>query len=309
MNVLTGPHDGWPRPAQPTAVAVGVFDGVHLGHLALLGALAETGAPVAVVTFDPHPLVVIAPDQAPRLLCPLSERIDRLAAAGVDTVAVVSFDHTIRQLSANDFVVDLLVGALRPATIAAGLDFRFGKDRVGDLALLESLGSSHGFRVLRVDLVGEGGGISSSRIRESLGAGEIVTAAEMLGRDFDVTGLVVRGEGRGATVGFPTANLALPPELMVPGRGVYAVRATVDGEMYDGVANIGVRPTFGDDEKVDVLEVHLLDRSLDLYDKTMSVAFVARLRAEQRFDGVEALRSQIAIDVDAARTALAARTP
>jgi len=211
-------------------------------------------------------------------------------------------------MTAQDFVLEVLVGGLNPSMVAAGEDFRFGKDRAGDLALLESLGSVHHFEVLGVGLVGDSDAMSSSRIRALITAGEVVDASRMLGRAFEVTGSVVSGAGRGASIGFPTANISLAPELLLPGRGVYAVRAAVDGGAYDAVANIGVRPTFGIDSE-DILEVHLLDESLDLSAKPISVSFVARLRDEQRFDGIDALRSQIAHDIDVARTMLATRTP
>lgn len=307
MRVLSGSPAAWDPGDERRAVAIGVFDGVHRGHRAVLGDMVRTarddGLVPAVLTFDPHPRAVVAPDRAPKLLTTVPQRVGLLGSLGVEVVAVADFDEDLRRLSPEAFASDLLVGALGASSVTIGADFRFGMGRAGDAAGLVDLGDRLGFEVTVVALVGGDDPVSSSRIRALLAAGEVAEAAEALGRAHEVAGLVVHGDGRGATIGVPTANIDLPPMLAVPGRGVYAVMASADGAVWmPGVANIGVRPTF--DGEAERLEVHLLDTDVDLYGRTLRVRFIARIRDEMRFDGVDALVAQIRGDIDVARALL-----
>lgn len=304
MTILTGDPHRWRLPEGARAhVAIGVFDGVHRGHQSVLADVAAASAaadPVVALTFDPHPLEIIAPDRAPKLLGTVDQRVEWLRAEGVDVVGVLPFDR-IREWSAQAFIDVLLVRALRARVVAVGRDFRFGYDRRGDLATLAAEGA---FEVHAVDLLGEGDGpISSTVIRRHLADGDVVAAAELLGRPHTVRGPVVRGDGRGRTIGVPTANLGVHPRVQLPANGVYAARLHLADEPFPAVVNVGVRPTF-DGARVTV-EAHVLDADLDLYGRTVDVAFVDHLRAERRFDGVEALVAQIRDDVAAARERLA----
>jgi riboflavin kinase/FMN adenylyltransferase len=271
---------------------------------ALVSAAAGTGVVPAVLTFDPHPLSVVAPERAPRLLTTIGQRVGLLGDLGVEVVAVAPFDDRVRLLAPEEFAIDLLVDGLGAVSVTVGADFRFGNDRAGDAATLERLGQSLGFAVAVVSLVGDDEPVSSSQIRRWIADGDVVRAADALGRPYEVVGRVVVGDGRGREIGVPTANIDLPPMLAVPGRGVYAVTASTDGvEWLPGVANIGVRPTFGGD--AERLEVHLLDTELDLYGRELRVRFIARIREERTFDGVESLVAQIRDDVETARSLLA----
>ena len=307
MRVLSGSPADWDPGGESRAVAIGVFDGVHRGHQAVLAAMvdASAGAGVvpAVLTFDPHPLSVVEPQRAPRLLTTIGQRVGLLGDLGVEVVAVAPFDDRVRLLAPEAFATELLVNGLGAVSVTVGSDFRFGNDRAGDAGTLEGLGESLGFGVSVVSLVGDDGPVSSSRIRRLVADGEVAAAADALGRPHEVVGPVVPGDGRGRGIGVPTANLDLPPMLVVPGRGVYAVRASTDGvEWIPAVANIGVRPTFGGD--AERLEVHLLDTDLDLYGRALRVRFIARIREERTFDGVESLVAQIRDDVETARSLL-----
>lgn len=297
------------RRRGPTALAIGNFDGVHLGHRALLdqvihAARAFNGESVAL-TFEPHPTRVLRPDRAPPLLTGLDRRIELLSETGVDAVVVQRFDLAMAALSPEDFVRRVVLG-LGAREVHVGADFHFGHDRAGTPDSLRSLGETLGFTAHVVDGVREGdANISSSRVRAALSAGDLALAARLLGRPFDLDGVVVRGDQRGRALGFPTANLATPCEAP-PRDGVYAVRARVlspdgAGPWRDGVMNLGSRPTVNAGRS---LEVHLIDRDEDLYGRTLRVRFVTRLRHEQRFNSIEELRRQIERDVASARAAL-----
>jgi riboflavin kinase/FMN adenylyltransferase len=315
-------------PAQPGSVVIpGNFDGVHLGHRALVAqaralAAEHAGRPsaaplrVAALTFDPHPLALLAPDRAPPALCTIDRRVALLERAGCDDVHVARFDASFAAQSPEQFVERVLVGGASARVVIVGDDFRFGARRAGDLALLRALGQAHGFDVARVDAVLAGAErVSSSRVRQAVAAGEVVAAAGLLGRLHEVEGQVVRGDQRGRALGFPTANLRVDPVLL-PADGVYSVLARVvappasapphpapgPGDLLRGVANLGVRPTFGAGRSV---EVHLLGFDGDLYGARLRVAFAGRVRGERKFAGVDALRAQIADDVAAARDQLA----
>lgn len=310
MKVVAGPPRDWGLPERGRAVTVGVYDGLHAGHRAVLALLRRRavdmgGLETAVVTFDPHPLQVVAPEHAPRLLTGIGHRLELLEETGVDLVAVLPFDEETRVLTPAAFAATVLAGALTARLVVVGEDFRFGHHRLGNVASLAELGDAHGFAAEILPLVGGQAPISSTRVRAMVAAGDVEGAAAALGRPHEVRGTVVPGDGRGHTLGFPTANVALPPGLAVPRSGVYAVRAGKTGEaLRPGVANIGTRPTFGG--VGETLEVHLLESTGDLYDATLRVAFVSRLRDERRFAGPGELAEQITADVVAARRRLGA---
>ncbi|MFP5309043.1 MAG: bifunctional riboflavin kinase/FAD synthetase [Actinomycetes bacterium] len=303
-------------PPAPSVVAIGVFDGVHAGHRAVLahaaGVAADRGVRTVAVTFDRHPMAVVRPEAAPALLQPLRARVAALRAAGADEVVVLTFDESFSRLTPEAFVDRVLVGPLRAVHVVVGANFRFGHRAAGDVDALATLGEARGFTVDGLDLLADAADVvSSTRIRDAVARGDVVAASEALGRPFELEGEVVHGEGRGRTIGVPTANVAPAAGLLVPAGGVYAAWARVvvdaDGAPLDeppapAVVNIGTRPTF-DGVGVSV-EAHLLDTDRDLYGSTLALAFVARLRDERRFDGVEDLVAQIHADVDAARGVL-----
>lgn len=298
MIVLTGdPHTWRVAGDEPTHVAIGVFDGVHRGHRSVLADArrAAGDAPLVALTFDPHPLEVVAPERAPLLLGTVDQRVEWLADEGVDVVGVLPFER-IREWSAEAFVDVVLVRAVRATAVAVGEDFRFGYDRAGDVGTLRRAGA---FAVHAVHLLGEADGpISSSAIRRLLADGEVGLATDLLGRPHTVRGPVVRGDGRGRTVGVPTANVAVHPRVQLPAHGVYAAKVVTDRRM-PAVVNVGVRPTF--EGRAVTVEAHVLDADLDLYGRTIDVEFVGRVREERRFDGVDALVAQIHRDIEAAR--------
>ena len=290
-----------------SVVTIGNFDGVHRGHQVLLRrtvALAGThDARAVAVTFDPHPATVLRPEAAPPLLQPLTERVGRLVEAGVDVVVVLPFTRELAAMTPAGFVGEILAGPLAAVRVVVGTNFRFGAKAAGDVVTLLELGEVHGFSPEAVTLLEvDGRRISSSAIRDHLQAGEVDWARSALGRPYQLPGEVVRGDGRGRTIGFPTANLRPDEALVVPGAGVYAGHAEVDGAWLPAVTNVGVRPTF--DGRAVTVEVHLLDAEEDLYGRQLSFRFEHRLRGEQRFDGPDELVAQIAEDVRAARRRL-----
>ncbi|HXH83376.1 MAG TPA: bifunctional riboflavin kinase/FAD synthetase [Candidatus Tectomicrobia bacterium] len=305
MRIVRG-LPSYPREAAPSAVALGVFDGVHLGHRAILGTAtaraAAAGLTSIACTFDPHPMEVLHPGQAPVLITTLEERLELMAESGLDTTLVLTFDAELAALEPETFVKDVLVDRLRAAEVVVGFNHRFGRGARGDARLLEGLGQRIGFQVHVVPpLAVDGVPVSSTEIRGALRRGDLAAAARLLGRPYFVRGVVTRGAGRGRTLGFPTANLAPDRPLLVP-TGVYACGARVDGAAYAAVVNVGVRPTF--ESAGIVVEAHLLDAALDLYGRRLALDFVARLREERKFPSVEDLRAQIARDVEAARARL-----
>jgi riboflavin kinase/FMN adenylyltransferase len=303
-----------PRPPEGSAVTLGFFDGVHLGHRLLIGEArrlaAEQGARSAVVTFDQHPAAVVRPESAPKLLTNLDHRLELLAATGVDHVLVLEFDEARSKESAEDFVEGVLVDCLRALAVVVGADFHFGHRRRGDVALLTEMGRDRGFEVEGVQLVGSGSEgarpVSSTAIRSALVAGDLASANRMLGRAHEVRGLVHEGDMRGRELGFPTANVAVPEDVALPADGIYAGwYERPDGSVHPAAISLGRRPTFYADQAASLLEAHLLDFSGDLYGEEARVRFVARLRGEERYESVEALVEQVAKDCVAARTALA----
>ncbi|MEQ8355445.1 MAG: bifunctional riboflavin kinase/FAD synthetase [Kiloniellaceae bacterium] len=305
-----------PAEARGAVVVIGNFDGVHRGHQLLLAdarRLADAmSAPMVVLTFEPHPRSVFLPEQPPFRLTSLRAKAHALQEAGVDHLFVLHFDRTFALKSAGAFVEDILVGDLAARHVVVGWDFCFGHKRAGNVALLKSMGAKHGFGVTGVEPVMTGGGeiYSSSIIREHLRQGRPATAAELLGRPWEIEGRVEHGDQRGRTIGFATANIGLGDYLR-PALGVYAVLAGRDpgvehgGETrwLPGVANLGRRPTVaGEDVR---LEVHLFDFADDIYGETLRVRLIDFIRAEKKFDGLGALQAQIALDCGQAREILA----
>ena len=309
MEVLTYPGDA-SLPGPGAVVTIGAYDGVHIGHRAILHEVQrlaeERSGPTAVVTFDRHPAMVVRPDSAPRLLTDLEQKLELLEAEGVDVAVVVKFDAERSQESAEDFAREVLVGCLNAQAVVVGHDFHFGHNRGGNGALLARLGGEHGFTVLGLSLVGDGGeAVSSTRIRALLTDGKVQEAARLLDRPHEVRGVVAHGDERGRDLGFPTANVAVPSEVLLPADGIYAgwyIRA--DGSRHPTAISVGRRPTFYENAPASLLEAYLLDFSGDLYGERARVAFVKRLREELKFDSVDALVTQINADVNAARTAL-----
>ena len=299
-------------PDGGTAVTIGAFDGVHLGHRHLLGRLAERararGLDVAVVTFDRHPATVVRPESAPLLLTDLEQKLELLADCGVDLTLVVPFDAARADESAEDFVDEVLVGTLGARLVVEGADFHFGHGRKGTVDLLRELGAVRGFEVEGVDLAGVAdGSVSSTRIRRLVAEGDVEAAAQLLGRPHEVRGTVVHGDGRGrAELGIPTANVDVPAEIALPGVGIYAGRYRgPDGAVHPAAISIGRRPTFYEtDDQSPLLEAYLLDFDGDLYGQSARVSFAVRLRGERRFERVDDLVAQMHDDVARTRAAL-----
>ncbi|MDF1824507.1 MAG: bifunctional riboflavin kinase/FAD synthetase [Verrucomicrobiales bacterium] len=295
------------RLPGPLHLAIGVFDGVHLGHQAVIEAAKESaaaqGGSVVVVTFDPHPVEVLSPRSAPRLLtAPRHKLVLFERELGIQQVLVVPFDGEFAEQTGEQFIETMLKAS--PADgisrICVGRDWKFGKKRSGDVALLESLGSRHGFSVTGVGTVEENSmRVSSTRIREAVGAGDFDIAKSLLGRDYTVFGTVIEGRKLGRTLGFPTANFTVHREQLPP-TGVYAVKATGAGDGWNGIANLGYRPTVEGGEMKRLLEVHLFGLDHEIYGEDLEIEFVEFIRPEKKFADLEALKVQIAIDVVAA---------
>ncbi|MBT3360809.1 MAG: bifunctional riboflavin kinase/FAD synthetase [Rhodospirillales bacterium] len=301
-----------PEEARGAAIAVGNFDGVHRGHLGVIGEagrIAKTaGAPWAVMTFEPHPRSVFAPQTPPYRLTPIRAKAREIAALGVDYLFVLRFNLAFSQMAAEDFVRDIIVEGVQARHVVCGYDFVFGHGRRGDSELLLRSGRTDGFGFTCVQQVrdGEGEGFSATRARACLRNADPSGATHVLGRPFEIEGHVAIGDRRGRTIGYPTLNLSLG-EYVRPVNGVYAVRVAL-GEgantvWRDGVANLGLRPTFGKEEVV--LEAHLFDYDGDLYGKRVRVALIDFLRPEKKFDGIAELKAQIAEDAENARRILA----
>jgi riboflavin kinase/FMN adenylyltransferase len=310
MEVLVG-VDALEAPSEGTALTIGTFDGVHLGHRALIARAAgharELGAKAGIVTWDRHPSVVLRPDRVPPLLASPERKIELLSQTGVDLVAVLPFTKEMSQWPPQRFVEDVLAGGLGARHVSVGQRWRFGHKAAGTVELLTELGRGHGFDVEEVELAHvEGGVVSSSRVRRAVTDGDLESATALLGRPFDVDGVVVHGDDRGAGLGFPTANMAIEPGLAYPPRGVYACFALLKGTRYQAAVNVGVNPTFGGDPATTPLriEAFLMDFEGDLYDRTLRVQFVARLRDEIAFASPDDLVAQMKRDVEDARALL-----
>ncbi len=296
-----------PAEAHGMVLALGNFDGVHRGHAHLLHAAhaARPDAKLGVLTFEPHPRALFRPDDPPFRLSPTAQRSALLHGMGVQHIIEVPFDHDFANLTADEFVEDVLHKALGAVHLACGADFAFGHRRGGNVTFLEARAESLGIGLSIVpQLTDESGPISSSRIRRALQDGYPERAAALLGRVWSIQGVVAHGDQRGRTIGFPTANIALG-QYLEPARGVYAVRARLpDGRVVDGVANLGRRPTVADTME-SRLEAHLFDFAEDIYGQVLDVALIGFLRPEQKFASFDALRQQILIDAADARTLLA----
>jgi riboflavin kinase/FMN adenylyltransferase len=299
---------GIPDALRGAILALGNFDGFHLGHQAVVGRAIQRGfherRPVIVATFDPHPVSFFKPDLPPFRLTTLDQREALFAHAGADAMLVFGFGPALAAMDAPEFVADVLAGQIGAAGVVTGDDFAFGKGRLGDVRLLKSIGEQHGVvaeAVAQVMIDDER--VSSGRIREALVAGDIGHATRLLTRDFAIDGVVQQGDKRGRELGYPTANIQLG-DYQRPRYGIYAVRATLeDGSEHPGVASLGVRPTF--EPPQELLEAHLFDFDGDLYGRRIEVALHAFIRDEQKFDGMDGLVEEMRRDEAAARKLLA----
>ena len=305
---------------------IGAYDGLHLGHRTVVDHVrtiaGNMSARSVIVTFDRHPASLVRPESAPRLLTDQQQKLELLADTGVDAVAVVRFDEAQAAESPEDFVIRVLVKALGVRAVVVGEDFHFGRHRAGNVELLRRLGEVHDFGVVPYTLIRRNGDhdqsadvVSSTGIRQALQQGDIALANDMLGRSYELRGVVADGDKRGRTIGFPTANVEVPPAMCIPADGVYAAWYVRDsgpraGAVYPAAVNIGRRPTFYDDQPWSVIEAHVIDNGpedhqpLDLYGESARLRFVTRLRGEQKFSGVDELKGQLQRDIDDARRAL-----
>ena len=297
-----------PRP-QNVVLTIGNFDGVHLGHRAIFRRVVDAARRIngtaAVLTFEPHPLRLLAPQQAPPRINTPEEKVRLVEASMIDLLVVQEFNHQLAGLSAEDFVREILVGKLAIRHLIVGYDYAFGRNREGDIDFLKSKSLEYGFVLETLDPICRGNEVySSTRIRQALLAGDVAGVVKVMGRNFTLDGTVVHGAGRGQKLGFPTANLETAKEIL-PAKGVYAVKVKWHDRFYDAVVNIGRRPTFANQEAT--LEIHLLDFRENLYAEVLRVYFVERLRPEQRFDSVDALQEAVTKDIERARRILHGR--
>jgi riboflavin kinase/FMN adenylyltransferase len=288
-------------------VTIGAFDGVHRGHQALIDEVRKQAdardAASAVVTFDCHPASVVRPESAPQLLTDLDQKLELLAATGIDYVLVVPFDADRANERAEDFVEDILMNRLNAQSVVVGYDFHFGKDRKGDVHFLRDAGKELGFDVVSFDPVTEhdAGVVSSTAVRKAIAEGDVTRAHSMLGRPHEVRGLVVMGDGRGRELGFPTANVHVPSNIAVPADGVYGGEYVLsDGTVKKAAVSVGTRPQFYE-HGVCLVEAYVLDFDGDLYGQHAQVRFVHRVRGQEKFDSIEALIAQIDRDVEVVR--------
>lgn len=298
-------YRGHTRPVpEPVALAIGNFDGVHLGHAALVRHLmalaAKEGLQPAILTFEPHPREFFSPAAAPARLTTLREKLELLSELGIRQAMVCRFGTAFAGLSADEFIREVLVRSLKVRQLVIGDDFRFGKARAGDFSLLQAAGAEHGFGVESMQsVVVDGARVSSSGVRLALAEGDMAKAARLLGRPYMIDGRVAHGDKIGRQLGFATANIRIKHNPL-PMTGVFAVEvAGLAGQYLPGVANLGIRPTVGGIRPL--LEVHLFDFNRDIYGAHISVRFLHKLRAEQRFPNFDALKAQIAADAAAAR--------
>src|SRR3982751_1123886 len=304
MDTIHFPEDVRPPWLAHPVLALGNFDGLHRGHLKIIervkrGAIEHGGTPMAM-TFDPHPPRVVRPDKAPPLLMTKAQRLEALHRAGIGCVAVVRFTPELSQWDPETFVRTVLVEWLRVSEVWVGANFLFGHDRAGNFSLLRALGGRYGFKTEKIDPVRyKDFVVSSTRIRRLVSEGRVDEAGALLGRQYFIDGTVVRGDARGRTIGFPTANLCTENELLPP-NGVYATTITWEGMVLPSITNIGVRPTVASSGDV-TIETHLFNFDSDLYGKSLRLGFGQRLRDERPFESLDALRAQIAADCGRAR--------
>ena len=309
MELLHDLRDRLPATVS-AVVAVGVFDGVHLGHCEVLSQVrqvaARLGVASAVVTFDTHPAYVVRPENAPKLLTTLEQKLELLDVEGLDYVYVIEFDESRAGTRPEEFVEQVFLDALHARAVVVGEDFHFGKGRSGNVAELQRLGDEWGFEVLPLQLIRHRSDarepVSSTAVRRALAGGDVARAAAMLGRYYEVRGTVVEGDRRGCTIGFPTANVPVPKKMAWPADAVYAGWCTLpDGSRRGCAINIGRRPTFYEHAQHSLLEVHVIDFDGDMYGCEVRVEFVDFLRSERKFEGLQHLSEQLAIDVADAR--------
>ena len=296
--------------SKRSVVTIGAYDGVHRGHQAVIGQVRkealQLGCQSVVVTFDKHPASVVRPESAPKLLTDLDQKLELLQQTGIDATLIVEFN---RERSTEDpalFVKRVLVDTLRAQVVVVGEDFHFGFNRGGNVAMLRELGKQFDFQVEPVKLIARPDGVeepvSSTSIRRALAGGQVETATNLLGRAYEVRGVVVNGDKRGRIIGFPTANVEVPNAMCLPADGVYAGKFQCDdGSVHACAINLGRRPTFFEHADHSLLEAHLLDFDGDLYGQKVSVTFEHFLRSERKFDGLEAIKTQLQLDVAAAR--------
>jgi riboflavin kinase/FMN adenylyltransferase len=303
MTVAHFPEDPPPRWHQPV-VALGNFDGLHRGHMKIIDRVrrraGERAGTPAAMTLDPHPPRVLRPDKAPPLLMTTAQKLEALGRAGMQGIAVVRFTRELSLWDPETFVRSVLVEWLHVAEVWVGANFLFGHDRAGTFSVLRSLGARYGFRAEKIDPVRyKDFVVSSTRIRRLVQEGRVDEAGALLGHHYFIDGEVARGAGRGRTIGFPTANLDTANDLLPPA-GVYATTIAIDSVVLPAITNIGVRPTFGDTDRI-LVETHVFDLDTDLYGQTLRLSFVQRLRDERTFPDVDALKAQIEADCRSAR--------
>ena len=315
MKIIKDSDD---QRVEASVLTTGAFDGVHVGHQTVISQVIERakarGVASAVVTFDVHPATVVRPDSAPKLLTRLPRKLELLEELGIDVAYVIEFDEERASTTAARFVEDVFVDRLGAQEILVGSDFNFGKGREGTVDFLTAAGKTHGFAVEGLELIRrtetETEPVSSTAIRRALVGGDVEGAAIMLGRPFEMWGEVVKGDQRGRTIGFPTANILMAEDRARPANGVYACRyVEPDGTEHAAAVNVGVRPTFYDNADAAVLEAHLLDfpadgESGDLYGQHAKVQFLRFLRSERRFNGIDELKAQLEVDIADTRSAL-----
>jgi riboflavin kinase/FMN adenylyltransferase len=297
-------------PIRNAVVTIGNFDGVHIGHQALLHTVIEkahaVGGTAVAITFDPHPIRVLAPNGGPPLITMMEQKTELIAKAGIDTLICIPFDHNFAAITPREFIADLLVKRIGMKALAIGRDYTFGRKREGDLALLQRWAPELGYEVMVVDWIRPSDNryqrISSTRVRQLVTAGDMDGAKLLLGRNYQIRGEVAAGRDRGGKLlGFPTANINLQDELS-PKTGVYAVTVEYGDTILQGVANIGYSPTF--DDHLFTVEVHILDFDKNIYGETIRVNFIQRLRGEIKFESIDALADQIGKDIENAREIL-----
>ena len=303
VQIIHFPDDPSPRWHQPV-LALGNFDGLHRGHMKIIDRVrrraGERGGTPAAMTFDPHPSRVLRPDKAPPLLMTKEQKLEALGRAGMQGVAVLRFTRELSSWDPEQFVRTVLVEWLHVAEVWVGANFLFGHDRAGTFTVLRSLGARYGFRAEKIDPVRyKEFVVSSTRIRRLVSEGRVDEAAALLGHHFFVDGSVTRGAGRGRGIGFPTANVCSDNELLPPA-GVYATLVTIDGVVHPSITNVGMRPTFGDVDRL-AIEAHVFDFARDIYGQRLRLSFVQRLRDERAFPDVDALRAQIEADCRSAQ--------
>jgi riboflavin kinase/FMN adenylyltransferase len=292
------------RNIKNAVVTIGTFDGVHLGHQAIFKEMRrlaqEIGGETVVVTFHPHPRQVLSiGTERLRFICSQEEKLKKIEEFGIDNVLIIPFTKEFASTPSEDFIKDYIIDSIHPSIIVVGYDHHFGKNRMGDYEMLTQLGKQYNFRTVQVDAqdVNEVA-VSSTKIRNFLWAGNVKAANELLGYPYSVTGIVVEGNKIGRTIGFPTANLDIPNEyMMINNPGVYACQTMIDGKPYNAMANTGLRPTVEDRTDGDfIIEVNIFDFNGDLYGKTLKVWFLDRIRDEEKFKGLEALKAQLEQD-------------